>query len=207
MPLPNMRYSALSGVQSEYFTQGLYDTVNYAAAGQQAMAFFAIPMGQAAVLTTAAGAAPAAGTIKTYRDTNMEVAGFVPDKRYEFSGMSVYFRRLDTIALALADLVTDEVDRKRIIGGTWWRFRIGDKDVLYLPFAFVPVFNPTVFSAWAGNTIQMQGGGQPQYGFKTPLTINPSQVIRVTLEAPGLVPINSTLDISLMLHASMQRPV
>lgn len=204
---PNVRYAALSRTQSEYFTQGLYDTVNYAAAGQAIMNFFTVPLGQAAVLTTALGAAPALGTIKTYRDTNMEVAGFIPDKTYQFSGMSVYFRRLNTIVLAVGDLVTDDLDKRIIVGMTWWHFRVGDKDVLYVPFAFVPVFNPTVATTWAGNTIANNGARSAMYGFPTPITVQPGQVIRVSLEAPGLVPINTTLDISLMLHAEMQRPV
>lgn len=203
---PNRRYAALSRSMSEYFTQGLYDTVNYAAAGQAIMNFFAVPLGQAAVLTTAVGAAPAAGTIKTYRDTNMEVAGFIPDKTYMFSGMSVYFRRLNTAVLALADIVTDDMDKRIIVGMTWWHFRVGDKDVLYVPFAFVPVMNPTVATTWAGNTIANNGGRSAMYGFPTPITVEPGQVIRVSLEAPGLVPIVTTLDISLMLHAEMQRP-
>jgi hypothetical protein len=203
---PNRRYSALSPSMKEYFTQGLYDTVNYAAAGQPIMNFFAIPLGQPAVLTTAAGLAPAAGTIKTYRDTNMEVAGFVPDKTYQFSGMSVYFRRLNAAVLATADIITDDMDKRIIVGSTWWHFRIGDKDVLYVPFAFVPVMNPTVMTTWAGNTIANNGGRSAMYGFPTPITVEPGQVIRVTLEAGAPAPIVTTLDISLMLHAEMERP-
>jgi len=199
MPIPNARYAALSRTSSEYFSQGLYDTVNYAAAGQAIMTFFATPLGQPAVLTTAVGGAPAAGTIKTYRDTNMEVAGFVPDKNYQFSGMSVYFRRI-------TDLVTDEMDRKLVQGNTWWHFRVGDKDVLYVPFAFVPIFNATQATTWAGTRVDANAG-KPQYAFTTPIMIEAGRVIRVTLEAGGAVPVTTTFDISLMLHASMERPV
>lgn len=199
MPLPNARYSAVSRSIGEYFTQGLYDTVNYAAAGQAVMTFFAIPLGQAAVLTTAAGGAPAAGTIKTYRDTNMEVAGFVPDKAYQFSGMSVFFRRI-------TDLVTDELDRKLIIGNTWWHFRIGDKDVLYVPACWPPIVNNTINTTWGATRVD-GGPRASMYGFPTPITVLPGQVIRVTLEAGALVPITTTLDVQLMLHAEMGRAV
>lgn len=199
MPLPDARYAALSRNVSEYFTQGLYDTVNYAAAGQAIMNFFAIPLGQAAVLTTAVGGAPAAGTVKTYRDTNMEVAGFVPDKAYQFSGMTVAFRRI-------TDLITDELDRKLIMGNTWWHFRIGDKDVLYVPSIFVPLVNSTVSTTWGGTNIN-QYGKSAMYGFVTPLMVAPGQVIRISLEAPGAIAVTTTLDITLMLHAEMGRPV
>jgi len=199
MPLPSARFAALSRSIGEYFTQGLYDSVNYAAAGQAVMTFFAVPLGQAAVLTTAVGGAPAAGTVKTYRDTNMEVAGFVPDKAYQFSGMSVYFRRI-------TDLVTDELDRKLVIGNTWWHFRIGDKDVLYVPSAFVPIINNSLATTWGATRVDA-GPMAPMYGFPTPLTILPGQVIRVTMEAGGAVPVTTTFDVQLMLHADMGRAV
>lgn len=199
MPLPNPAFAAVSRNIAEYFTQGLYDAVNYAAAGQAIMTFFAVPLGQAAVLTTPVGGAPAAGTVKTYRDTNMEVAGFVPDKAYMFSGMSVYFRRI-------TDLVTDEMDRKMVIGNTWWHFRIGDKDVLYVPSAFVPVINNTLATTWGATRVDMSAKAA-MYGFTSPLTVLPGQVIRVSLEAGGAVPVTTTFDVQLMLHAEMGRPV
>ncbi len=198
MPIPNRRYNVLNPNITEFFGQPLYDTVNYAAAGQAIMNFFAIPRGQAAVLTTVVGGAPAAGTIKSYRDTNLDVAGFTPDKRWEFVGMNMAFRRI-------TDLVTDEMDRKLIVGNTWWHFRIGDKDVLYIPTVFVPCVNSIQSTTWgavAGNQI---GGGAKIFMFTTPLVINPGERIAVTLESPGNVAITTTLDITVMLHGTMQR--
>jgi hypothetical protein len=198
MPIPNRRYSVLNPNQTEFFGQPLYDTVNYAAAGQTAMNFFAIPRGQAAVLTTAAGGAPAAGTIKSYRDTNLDVAGFTPDKRWEFIGMNVSFRRI-------TDLITDELDRKLILGNSWWHFRIGDKDVLYVPFVFIPVVNATLQTTWGATNVQAIGAGASIYMLTTPLVINPGERISVQLETPGLVVVTTTVDIQLMLHGTMQR--
>jgi hypothetical protein len=203
MPVPNRQYSVLNPNVTEFFGQPLYDTVNYAAAGQAAMNFFAIPRGQAAVLTTAVGGAPAAGTIKSYRDTNLDIAGFTPDKRYEFIGMNFAFRRV--VAGVVDSLVTDEIDRKLIIGNTWWHFRIGDKDILYLPTIFAPCVNNPVATTWGATRADNIGGGAMIYMFTTPLTINPGERISVILESPGNIAITTTLDMTLMLHGTMQR--
>ena len=200
MPLPNQQYSVLSATLSEFFGQPLYDTVNYAAAGQVTITFFAIPRGQAAVLATAAGAAPAAGTIKTYRDTNMDVAGFVPDKRWVFYGMSWKIRRQGNV-------VTDQVDRELIQNNGWFDFQIGDKHVLYIPTLDVPIFNPIISTTWGGTNITSIGGAFGIYMFSDPMVINPNQRIAVTLNYPGLVVITTTTDIQLTLHGTMQRPV
>lgn len=198
MPIPNRRYNVLNPNVTEFFGQPLWDTVNYAAAGQAVMNFFAIPRGQAAVLTTVIGGAPAAGTIKSYRDTNLDIAGFTPDKRWEFVGMSAAFRRI-------TDLVTDEMDRKMIVGNTWWYFRVGDKDVFRIPTVFTPFANYTHATTWGAVAAQATGGNAPAYMFTTPFVVNPGERISVTLEAPGNVPIITTLDITLLLHATMQR--
>ncbi len=200
---PDQRFNVLSPGVSEFFSQGLYDTVNYPVGGTTSLTFFAIPLGGLATLTTALGAAPAANTVKTYRDTNMETANFIPDKRYTFSGMSIAFKRVTANAVYL---ITDEPDRNFILNNGWWHIRVGDKDVLYVPAIFVPLFNPYASSTVTAMNIISNGQITPMYGFGNPLTINPGQVLRVTLEYPGLVPITTTLDIQLLLHASMQRP-
>ncbi len=202
-PIPNRSYSVLNPNITEFFGQPLYDTVNYAVAGQALMTFFAIPRGQAAVLTTAIGGAPVAGTIKSYRDTNLDIAGFTPDKRYEFVGMNFAFRRV--VAGVVDSLVTDEVDRKLIVGNSWWHFRIGDKDILYIPTIFVPCVNNPIATTWGATRADAIGGGAVIYMFTTPLTINPGERISVMLETPGNIAVTTTLDITLMLHGTMQR--
>lgn len=199
-PIPNAAYRVLNRGMSEFFGQPLYDTVNYAAAGQAMMNFFAIPRGQAAVLTTAVGGAPAAGTIKTYRDTNLDVAGFTPDKRWQFDGMNFAFRRI-------TDLVTDELDRNLIVGNTWWHFRIGDKDVLYIPTVFIPCVNYTHSITWGATSGHAIGANAQIYMFTTPLVIDAGERIQLTLEAPGNIAVTTTVDITVMLHGTMQRAI
>jgi hypothetical protein len=198
MPLPDPRYGVLSRAVSEYFGQPLYDTVNYAAAGQVTITFFAIPRGQAAVLATPAGGAPAAGTIKTYRDTNMDTANFVPDKRWVFNGMSWKIRRQ-------GNLVTDQADRELIQNNGWFDFQIGDKHVLYIPALDVPIFNPIINTTWGGTNITSIGGYFGIYQFADPMVIDPGNRISVTLNYPALVVIITSTDIQLTLHGSMQR--
>lgn len=200
MPLPDQRFAVLSRMMSEFFGQPLYDTVNYPAAGATVLTFFATPRGQAAVLATAAGGVPAVGTIKTYRDTNMDTAGFVPDKRWIFYGMNWKIRRQ-------GNLVTDQPDRELIQNNGWFDFQIGDKHVLYLPCLDVPLFNPIINTTWAGTNIVSIGSASAIYMFSDPMVINPGQRITVTLNYPGLVVITTTTDIQLTLHGSMQRPV
>ncbi len=198
-PVPNRAYSVLNPNVTEFFGQPLYDTANYAIAGQAALNFFAIPRGQAANLIPAVGIGVAAATVKTYRDTNMDVAGFTPDKRWELIGMNWAIRRA-------ADLITDEQDRKWIASNTWWHFRIGDKDVLYLPTIFVPCINFGVATTWGAQTVHAMGGNVPIYMFGTPLVINPGERIAVSLEAGAAVAITTaTADITVMLHGTMQR--
>jgi len=198
-PIPNRRYSVLNPNITEYFGQPLYDTANYAAAGQAAVNFFAIPRGQGAFLIPAVGiGAAVAGVIKTYRDTNMDVAGFTPDKRWELMGMNWSIRKA-------ADLITDEQDRKWIAQNTWWHFRIGDKDVLYLPTVLVPLVNFTASTTWGAQSAHAMGANAPIYRFSTPLTINMGERLAVSLEAGAAVAITIASDITVVLHGTMQR--
>ncbi len=122
-PVPNRQFSVLNPNITEYFGQPLYDTANYLAAGQNVVNFFAIPRGQGAFLIPQAGIGAAiAGVIKTYRDTNMDVAGFTPDKRWELIGMNWSIRKA-------ADLITDEQDRKWSAQNTRWHVRTRAHDI------------------------------------------------------------------------------
>ncbi len=198
-PMPNRRFSALNPNITEYFAQPLYDTVNWLAAGQNIANFFAVPRGQGAFLIPAVGIGAAiSGVIKTYRDTNMDVAGFTPDKRWEIVGMNWYIRKA-------ADLITDEQDRKWLSQNTWFNFRIGDKNILYLPAMLVPMVNFTASITWGAQAAHAMGGNAPLYMFTTPLVINPGERIGVSLEAGAAVAITIASDITLVLHGTMQR--
>jgi len=198
-PVPQRQYSALNPRVTEFFAQPLYDTVNWNNAGQNIANFFAIPRGQGAFLIPATGiGAAVAGVIKTYRDTNMDVAGFTPDKRWEFVGMNWSIRKA-------ADLITDEQDRKWLALNTWWHFRIGDKDVLYLPAQLVPLVNFTASTTWGAQSAHAVGGNAPIYMFTTPLVVNPGERITVNLEAGAAVAITIATDVTVILHGTMQR--
>lgn len=148
--IPSQTYSVQNPLRTEFFGQGLYDTCGYPAAGQMALNFFAVPRGQGALLLPAVGIGAAAVVVKSYRDTNMDVAGFTPDKRWQFVGMNFSIRRA-------ADLVTDEQDHKWIATNTWWHFRIGDKDILYLPTVYVPCVNFSRMTMWGAQSVHATG--------------------------------------------------
>lgn len=63
------KYQAYVPDAKEVIREPLYDTLNYAIAGQTSLNFFAVPMGQ--------GTSVFGGT-KTYNDTNMDIAGSLP---------------------------------------------------------------------------------------------------------------------------------
>src|SRR4030042_7003800 len=105
--------------------QPLYDRVHYAAAGAAQLAFFAVPKGQAATLIVAGAAV--ANTIKTYRDTNIDNANVVPTKLFRFEGISLGFCHEDEGEIA------NPTDRDNIRTGSYFKFRIVDKDILFLP--------------------------------------------------------------------------
>ncbi len=63
--------------QPEIISQPLYDTALYAAAGQTSLTFFQVPVGQSS---------------KTLADTNMEIAGSLPQpKIFLCTGIEIYF--------------------------------------------------------------------------------------------------------------------
>ncbi len=196
MPRPNPMYNVSSRF-SEYFSQPLYDTVNYAAIGQAVATFFAIPLGQAAVLTTQVGGAPAAGTIKTKRDTNMETAGFIADRSWEIGALNLAFLRHSI-------LITDVLDRQLVQNNAWLDFQIGSKHVLDLPIINIPLVNPYVATTWGALQIAGQVG-TPIFVIKTPLGVESGQTIRITLETPGAVPVTTTFDIKLTLYCNMEK--
>jgi len=202
---PNARYAALNPYNTEYFDQPLYDTVSYLAAGQATLNFFAIPLGQGALLRTALGGAPAAGTIKTYRDTNMRIAGIIPgEEKWQFNGFNLVFRR--SVLAATPEVITDLADEKLILNNGWFLIRIGQKDTLTVPADLVPVFNPMVNTTWAGMGLRTNGMAVPMYSFGTPIYVAGGQTIQVTMNFPGNVVITTPLDILLTLYSKMSRP-
>jgi hypothetical protein len=184
--------------------QPLYDRVNYPANGlTNQLAFYAVPKGQAATLIRAGVAAP---VNKTYRDTNIENANVVPTKLFKFVGASWGFSHL------VEGAVTNPTDRDRLRCGGYFKFRIVDKDLLYLPAVSLPEINPYIIASTTVNATTILGaaggGGSnvPMYRFPVPITLNPYENFTVEFNTDGVVVTNSTVDIILILHAFMRRP-
>ena len=77
------RYDVVRRDSVEGIRQTLYDSQNYAAAGQTSLNFFQVPQGQG----TGIG-----GGIKTLEDTNMELAGNLPNpKAFLTQGIEILF--------------------------------------------------------------------------------------------------------------------
>ncbi len=209
MPGPNTRYAALDPHRTEYFDQPLYDTVGYLAAGAVQYNFFAIPLGQPAVLRTLLGGVTAAAPLvnKSYRDTNMRIAGIIPgEEMWQFNGFNLVFRRAVGPAAATPEVITDLADEKLIMSNGWFLVRIGLKDILTIPSDLVPVLNPVINTTWAGQSLRANGMVVPMYSFGTPITVMGGQTINISLNFPGQIAIVTPLDILLTLYAKMSRP-
>lgn len=167
-----------------------YDTVGVPAAGTTGLTFYAIPLGQGA---TSFGA----GT-KTYADTNMELAGQLPNP-YTFTCLG--FRLAFPWNLAPADL-------QLIINGAVFALFIGAKPFLRVPARTIPSGNGPFFSGSvaAAATAAFCTSGWPHMGNafaigKKPLVLTPTENFQVTLTWPGgaqaisaLTPITIYLD-------------
>lgn len=201
MPMPDSRFSVVNPMQQEWFDQPLYDRCNYPILGSTSLSFFAVPKGQAAVLTSAIGGIPVAGTniTKTYRDTNIITPNFMPQYDYMFTSMSV-------AVFSVLHLVTDMVDREIIRDNGVFHFRVNAKDILYVPFVYVPEVNPIAFSTMTAIYGTSNGMVAPGYTFKTPIYVPKGNSMEVTLEYPGLCAITSAVDIGICLFGVKQQP-
>lgn len=183
--------------------QPLYDRANYAAGGATQISFFATPRGQSATLITAGSAA---SKTKTYRDTNMDNANVVPTKLYKIVGVSYGIVHNDNTA------VTNAEDRIKVRDGSYFQFRVVDKDILFLPSICIPEVNPIVAVSTTVNArtvaTSAPGGGlaTAMYKFPIPITINPYENFSVSINLDGTVTVTTTLDVYMILHAYMRRP-
>lgn len=207
MVQPNRGNAVLDPYRKEYLDQPLYDTMYYPIAGTMQINFFTVPLGQPAVIRTPLGGAPVAGVNwpKTYRDTNMRVAGIIPgEEEWEFQGFNLCFRR--AVLPATPELITDLADEKLIMDNGWFIIKIGQKDVLYVPSNLVPVFNPVTNTTWAGQGLRVNGLLAPMYSFGTPYYVMGGQTINVSWNFPGAVVVTTAVDILLTMVARMSRP-
>lgn len=204
-PMRSQEYRTQRSEMPEDLWQPLYDRVNYAAAGTNQVAFFAVPKGQSATLLNTF-ATPATWTAsaksKTYRDTNIENSNVVPTKLFKTVGISWgIFHSVITSA-------TNSADREIIRQGGFLQFRIVDKDILFTPLSLIPEVNPLVATTQTGVNAYAGGGGQnvPMYKFPIPITLNPYENFTVLMQFDGSPAVNATLDIQCVLHSYMRRP-
>jgi len=186
--------------------QPLYDRVNYPQAGTTQLSFFSTPMGQSATLIT--GVATAASKVKDYRDTNMQNANVVPTKLFKFVGISIAFIN------QLPGDPDNAADRDRVRNNAYLKFRIVDKDILYIPLVCIPEVNPLVVGATTATATTILGsaggGGQnvPMYKLPIPVTLNPYENFSVDIILSAAVALKSSysMDIYMILQGFMRRP-
>ncbi len=198
-PLGAQRFRTQRANSPEDLGQGLYDRVNYAAAGSTELNFFSTVRGQSATLITAG----ATGTVsKSYRDTNMDSANVVPNKLFLFVGISFAFCHEDEGEPANA------ADRDKIRTGGYLHLRFVDKDILYLPGVFIPESNPFVTNTTNNSmgTAAISGCSTPMFALRVPVTLNPFEQFTCKYIMTGTVTTTKAVDVYCMLHGFMRRP-
>ena len=182
--------------------QPLYDRVNYISGTTTSMTFFSASRGSSASLIT--GVAAAANKSKDFRDTNMENSNVVPTKMFKFVGISL------ALINQAPGTATDAQDRDRWRNNGYFRFRIVDKDILYLPLIALPELNPLGVAATTANATTILGcggAGSPMYKLPIPITLNPFENFTVEINHPTAVTLGgNSMDIMVILQGFMRRP-
>lgn len=204
-PMKSQEYRTQRSELPEDLWQPLYDRVNYAAAGANQVAFFAVPKGQSATLLSTFAVPQtwtAAAKGKTYRDTNIENSNVVPTKLFKTVGISWGMFH------SVINSATNPTDREVIRQGGFLQFRIVDKDIIFLPLSLIPEVNPLTATTVNAANAYAGGGGQnvPMYKFPIPITLNPYENFTVLMVFDNSPAINTTMDIQCVLHAYMRRP-
>jgi len=204
-PLRAQQYKTQRGDSPEDLWQPLYDRANIATTVTGQTAFFSTVQGQSATLIIATAAVT---KVKTYRDTNMQNANVVPTKLFKIVGISLGFVHATRAAL------TNTTDRSLILDGSYFQFRIVDKDILFLPSLALPIINPWAMAATTANNSSIMGdnpgGGQgvAMYKLPIPITINPYENFQCSLvfDLGSGITLSNTLDVYCILHAFQRRP-
>lgn len=187
------------GQQDEIYSP-LYDSATYAAAGQQQLTFFALPIGQG---TTSA---PGATGTKTEADTNLTNAGLLPKgNRFYCTGIEFQFYPGNNPgAGASADSILGRNwnDVYAVMKSGWIRFRIQNRDyildgplmnfppVCRLAGAFSVTSTLTAGASTAGEIDYATAAGMP-YNL-VPVYIESNQAFTVQVNWPAVVALPST---------------
>lgn len=108
--------------------------------------------------------------------------------------------------------IANPVDRDRVRCGSYLKFRVVDKDIMFLDTWSIPEQNPYIIASTTVNATTILGaaggGGSnvPMYTFPVPITLNPYENFTIEMNFDGVVVTNATLDIGITLHAFMRRP-
>lgn len=205
-------------LQSEIVRNTLYDSLLYPTAGATQFNFFATPAGQG--VTSAQGAT--AGATKTYADTNMDLAGQLPNgKTFLAESIELLFlpgsvstantytpAALATFAAANAALPTSINDVNTIYQSGWLEFNILGKN--YLREATLLKFPPKAVlqldaalattSATAGLVVNSlaKAVGRPYY-LDPQVTLQPAVNFEVLIKFPGVVATGSGFNGRMMV--------
>lgn len=207
-PLGAQKFRVQRPESPEDLWQPLYDRVNVTTTVPSQVSFFSVARGQSANLITGtlATSTPASSKTKSYRDTNMENSNVVPTKLFKFVGISI------GIVHAIRNASTNALDRNLTLDGGYLRFRIIDKDILFLPLLNLPLINPFAGVATTANATTINadnpGGGQgvPMYRLPINITLNPYENFTVTFDFDGAVTLTETLDLYCILQGFQRRP-
>lgn len=200
--IPNARqlrgYDVVQRNTVEGIRQTLYDFQNYAAAGQTSLSFFQVPQGQG----TGIG-----GGVKTLEDTNMELAGNLPNpKAFLMQGIELFFFPAGTpVNMATANTARNMTnDMWTFMKQGWLQLFISSKAYLQeAPLAKFPArnfmradlaaavsnTNATTISASFAEVPTMSGA---PYKVIPPITIRPTMNFNVTLNWTTAVAMPST---------------
>ena len=130
----------------------------------------------------------------------------MPTKLFKFVGISIGYVNLTP------GLATNATDRENIRVGGYIRFRIVDKDILFLPLIALPEMNPYIAISTTANatTINSAAGGGglgvSMYKFPINVTLNPFENFAVLMDFDGTVTVTAAVDLYIILHGFMRRP-
>ena len=199
------KYAVNRPGQIEAIREPLYDYQAYAAAGQTSLTFFAVPQGQSS---------------KTLADTNMEVAGSLPNpKRFLVLGISVQFfpgTVLPSAAGAAAGIDSFVNDVWEVFSSTAYvELFIGSKSYVQAPLNAFPA--TTRLAGFAGMSDASTAGanlfartsyaastGSP-YNMQPPVMLEPTQNFKVSINWPTVVAITNAGRIGVHLHGVLYR--
>lgn len=207
------RYDVVQRNSVEGIRQSLYDFQTYAAAGQTQLSFFQVPQGQ--------GTGIAGGT-KTLEDTNMDLAGNLPNpKAFLTQGIEIAFFPSGSPVTSAAALATKNMtnDVWAFIKQGYLQFFISSKAYLQeAPLAKFPARNflrsdmAVALSTTASTTTDQYVMELPVMAgapFKMipPITLRPTMNFNVTLNWGAVValPSNTTARVGVYLTGILYR--